>query len=124
MRFSSCSVPPGAAGLQIMYCTLASAAWRTGMDAKTARDYRDNRKLPSARRAAPSGGNCRGPTSPEAIRSRGVAGGREATRSRAATARQDALRLAAPRTLRPVTIAGQSFDHLVYHFVLTYSNWE
>jgi hypothetical protein len=23
-----------------------------------------------------------------------------------------------------VTIAGQSFDHLVYHFVLTYSNWE
>ena len=23
-----------------------------------------------------------------------------------------------------VTLAGQSFDHLVYHFVLTYSNWE
>jgi hypothetical protein len=23
-----------------------------------------------------------------------------------------------------VTIAGESFDHLVYHFVLTYSNWE
>src|SRR5439155_2408263 len=23
-----------------------------------------------------------------------------------------------------VTIAGQSFEHLVYHFVLTYSNWE
>ena len=23
-----------------------------------------------------------------------------------------------------VTIAGQTFDHLVYHFVLTYSNWE
>lgn len=23
-----------------------------------------------------------------------------------------------------VTIAGQSFDHLIYHFVLTYSNWE
>ena len=23
-----------------------------------------------------------------------------------------------------VTIGGQSFDHLVYHFVLTYSNWE
>jgi len=23
-----------------------------------------------------------------------------------------------------VTIAGQSFDHMVYHFVLTYSNWE
>jgi hypothetical protein len=23
-----------------------------------------------------------------------------------------------------VTIAGQPFDHLVYHFVLTYSNWE
>ena len=23
-----------------------------------------------------------------------------------------------------VTIAGQRFDHLVYHFVLTYSNWE
>ena len=23
-----------------------------------------------------------------------------------------------------VTIAGQSFDHLLYHFVLTYSNWE
>ncbi|MCC7141992.1 MAG: IS21 family transposase [Candidatus Eisenbacteria bacterium] len=27
------------------------------------------------------------------------------------------------RTLK-VTIAGQPFDHLVYHFVLTYSNWE
>jgi hypothetical protein len=23
-----------------------------------------------------------------------------------------------------VTIAGQPFEHLVYHFVLTYSNWE
>ncbi len=23
-----------------------------------------------------------------------------------------------------VTIAGDPFDHLVYHFVLTYSNWE
>ena len=23
-----------------------------------------------------------------------------------------------------VTMAGQPFDHLVYHFVLTYSNWE
>jgi hypothetical protein len=23
-----------------------------------------------------------------------------------------------------VTIAGQTFEHLVYHFVLTYSNWE
>jgi hypothetical protein len=23
-----------------------------------------------------------------------------------------------------ITIAGQSFDHLIYHFVLTYSNWE
>ena len=23
-----------------------------------------------------------------------------------------------------VTIQGQRFDHLVYHFVLTYSNWE
>ena len=23
-----------------------------------------------------------------------------------------------------VTIAGEPFDHLVYHFVLTYSNWE
>jgi hypothetical protein len=23
-----------------------------------------------------------------------------------------------------VTIAGQSFDHMLYHFVLTYSNWE
>ncbi|HSQ58083.1 MAG TPA: IS21 family transposase, partial [Gemmata sp.] len=23
-----------------------------------------------------------------------------------------------------VTLAGQPFDHLVYHFVLTYSNWE
>src|ERR1044071_6417765 len=23
-----------------------------------------------------------------------------------------------------ITIAGQTFDHLVYHFVLTYSNWE
>ena len=23
-----------------------------------------------------------------------------------------------------VTISGQPFDHLVYHFVLTYSNWE
>ena len=23
-----------------------------------------------------------------------------------------------------VTIGGQSFDHLVYHWVLTYSNWE
>jgi hypothetical protein len=23
-----------------------------------------------------------------------------------------------------VTIAGQSFEHMVYHFVLTYSNWE
>jgi hypothetical protein len=23
-----------------------------------------------------------------------------------------------------VTLAGQSFDHMVYHFVLTYSNWE
>ena len=23
-----------------------------------------------------------------------------------------------------VTLAGQTFDHLVYHFVLTYSNWE
>ena len=23
-----------------------------------------------------------------------------------------------------ITIAGQSFDHMVYHFVLTYSNWE
>ena len=23
-----------------------------------------------------------------------------------------------------VTIGGQAFDHLVYHFVLTYSNWE
>jgi len=31
--------------------SLASAAWRTGMDAKTARHYRDDRKLPSARRA-------------------------------------------------------------------------
>ena len=23
-----------------------------------------------------------------------------------------------------ITISGQSFPHLVYHFVLTYSNWE
>lgn len=23
-----------------------------------------------------------------------------------------------------VTIGGQPFDHMVYHFVLTYSNWE
>jgi hypothetical protein len=23
-----------------------------------------------------------------------------------------------------ITIAGQRFDHMVYHFVLTYSNWE
>ena len=23
-----------------------------------------------------------------------------------------------------VTIASEPFDHLVYHFVLTYSNWE
>ena len=23
-----------------------------------------------------------------------------------------------------ITIEGQTFDHLVYHFVLTYSNWE
>ena len=23
-----------------------------------------------------------------------------------------------------VTIAGRSFPHLIYHFVLTYSNWE
>ena len=23
-----------------------------------------------------------------------------------------------------ITLAGQAFDHLVYHFVLTYSNWE
>ena len=23
-----------------------------------------------------------------------------------------------------MTIGGQPFDHLVYHFVLTYSNWE
>jgi len=23
-----------------------------------------------------------------------------------------------------VTIAGQPFDHMVYHFVLTYPNWE
>ena len=23
-----------------------------------------------------------------------------------------------------VTLAGQPFDHLLYHFVLTYSNWE
>jgi hypothetical protein len=23
-----------------------------------------------------------------------------------------------------VTIQGQSFPHLIYHFVLTYSNWE
>src|SRR5437588_3326042 len=23
-----------------------------------------------------------------------------------------------------ITLAGQTFDHLVYHFVLTYSNWE
>ena len=23
-----------------------------------------------------------------------------------------------------VTIAGQQLDHMVYHFVLTYSNWE
>ena len=23
-----------------------------------------------------------------------------------------------------VTIAGQRFEHMVYHFVLTYSNWE
>ena len=23
-----------------------------------------------------------------------------------------------------ITLAGQTFEHLVYHFVLTYSNWE
>ena len=23
-----------------------------------------------------------------------------------------------------VTLAGQPFDHMIYHFVLTYSNWE
>ena len=23
-----------------------------------------------------------------------------------------------------MTIGGQVFDHLIYHFVLTYSNWE
>ncbi len=23
-----------------------------------------------------------------------------------------------------ITIAGQPFDHMIYHFVLTYSNWE
>ena len=23
-----------------------------------------------------------------------------------------------------VTLGGQPFDHMVYHFVLTYSNWE
>ena len=28
--------------------------------------------------------------------------------------------------MRPlaITIQGQAFDHLVFHFVLTYSNWE
>jgi hypothetical protein len=31
--------------------SLASAAWRTGTDAKTARHYRDNRTLPGTRRA-------------------------------------------------------------------------
>ena len=23
-----------------------------------------------------------------------------------------------------ITLAGQPFDHMIYHFVLTYSNWE
>ncbi|MBX3401156.1 MAG: hypothetical protein KF873_20680 [Gemmataceae bacterium] len=23
-----------------------------------------------------------------------------------------------------MTVAGRPFDHMVYHFVLTYSNWE
>ena len=144
------------------------AALKVGMDAKTARKYRDSDALPSQRRVTPStwrtredpfqdvwpelverSGSTRGsrprpssttcsaasragsPTSSSAPCNGGSKrGGPSKGRPRRCSSPRSTSRAARRLATSPawtscgVTIAGQPFDHLVYHFVLTYSNWE
>jgi len=152
--------------------TLAAAARRTGMVAKTARHYRDDRKLPSTRladrRQLPRTYRTRPDLFAEvwpAVEARLKAEPRLLAKTlfdwlrhehpgqffdsqgrtferrvqqwralhgpgKAIMFRQihEAGDLAASDFTHMnslnITIAGQPFDHLVYHFVLTYSNWE
>ena len=152
--------------------SLAFAARRTGMSDKTARNYRDNRKLPSARLAARRQMPRTYRTRPDpfaevwpAVEEQLAAEPRLVAKTLFDWLRQqhpgrffDSHRRTFERRVRQwralhgpgkaimfrqihdagdlaasdftnmnslnITIAGQPFDHLVYHFVLTYSNWE
>ena len=146
---------------------LAVSAWRTGMDEKTARKYRDSEGLPS-QRTRPRTWRTRldpfvdiWPEVQERLeaepRLRAVTlwgwledryPGRFAPSQRRTFERRvrhwrarhgrgrevmfpqvhapgglGASDFTSMNSLR-VTIAGQPFDHLLYHFTLTYSNWE
>ena len=149
---------------------LASSARRTGMSDKTAREYRDHRKLPSARkkssvprtyRTRPDPFAAVWPTVEERLKAeprllaktlfdwlRREHPGQFFDSHRRTFERRvrqwrathgpgksimfrqvhDAGDLAASdfthMNALGVIIAGQRFDHMVYHFVLTYSNWE
>jgi Mu transposase-like protein len=115
--------------------TLANAADKAGVDEKTARKYRDADTLPSQQQA------------PHTWRTREDPGRFPDVQLRTLQRRIKQWRaLEGPpkevffaQTHEPgrlaesdftqmnelgVTIAGEPFDHLVYHFVLTYSNWE
>ena len=147
---------------------LAVAARRAGMDEKTARKYRQGRKLPSSLKQPRTYRTRKDPFAevwPQV---------ETLLQKRARAASQDALRLGqetAPGAVRPsshrrtferrvhhwratlgpaqnvmfsqvhhagdlaasdftelsslgITITGQRFEQLAYHFVLTYSNWE
>ena len=145
---------------------LYRAAWKVGMDAKTAQKYRDSDRLPSESwtpktwrtREGPVPGSCRNSTigwcstrgskprpclrifsiasragSPTA--SSGPCNGRS---KRGGPPTVHPRRFSSIRSTRPARrrlrlhfperfaghLAGDPFDHLVYHFVETYSNWE
>ena len=150
--------------------SLTMAARRAGMSAKTARDYRDQKALPSARKKASLPRTYRTRLDPfAAVWPQIEERLRDEPRLRAKTLFDwlkqthpdqflDSHRRTFERRVRQwrathgpsqtimfrqvhqpgdlaasdftsmnalsVTITGQRFDHLVYHFVLTYSNWE
>lgn len=147
--------------------SLAPAARKTGMDEKTARKYRDSRKLPSASRS-PRTWRTRVDPFAEVwaeVRERLEAEPRlraftlfDWLRDRYPGRFPESQRRTFERRLRDwrarhgrgrevmfpqvhdpgglgasdftsmnslrITIAGQPFDHMAYHFTLTYSNWE
>ena len=88
-------------------------------------------------RPRPSSSTCNGasrdgsPTSSSVACNGGSSsGGPSKGRPRRCSSPRSTSRGGSPRATSPtwhqlgVTIAGEPFDHLVYHFVLTYSNWE